>query len=218
MNGQTVTQEIKLSLLSLVQRNQAVRHNLAAFLGAASFGVVGLVAAASPVLASRPQLVSLLVGPKAQAETAVAGSSGPERVAAALPESPQDGAPRVASGVYVFGDNPEAGQPGHEYMVIQIEGDRVSGGFYQPASEFSCFSGRVTPDELTLQVQETYSSEVSTYSVPLYLNNRVAASEFVMPYENALGLQGTYRLDGVDEVSQLVLESCRADGTQDEVQ
>ena len=167
---------------------------------------LGAIAGVAATVAAVPSAVAF----EMQSERSV--------VAAALPESPQAGAPRVASGVYVFGDTPEPNQLGHEYMVLQVDGNDVMGAFYQPASEFSCFSGNVTPDQLTLQVQETYGGELSSYSVPLYLNNQVAASEFVMPYENALGLQGTYRMDGVDEISQRILDICRADAAQDKVQ
>ncbi len=128
----------------------------------------------------------------------------------ALPESPLPGEPTIASGVYLFGDEPEAGKPGHEYMVFQVNGGEIVGGFYQPASEFSCFTGNVDSNSMNLSVADPYSGEVNDFRVPLYLSNQVAASEIILPFESALGLQGTYRIVNLDSESQNVLETCRS--------
>ena len=129
--------------------------------------------------------------------------------AAKRPASDQSSELQVANGVYLFGDTTKPGQMGHEYMVIQIKGDRVIGGFYEPASEFSCFTGSISPTEINLEIQAPHQAEMLSYRVPLYLNNQVAIAEFVMPFESAFGLQGTYHIEQLDADSRQVLQRCR---------
>ncbi len=129
---------------------------------------------------------------------------------AALPQAMHHGAPQVANGVYLFGDTTTPGQLGHEYMVLQVKGSDVIGGFYELDSSFSCFSGTITAQELSLQVQDPQRPDRGLYQVPIYLDNQSATSRFVLPYENSLGLQGTYRIDGMGQESQRILDVCRA--------
>lgn len=134
------------------------------------------------------------------------------QTSAALPQAiptAQGREPQVANGIYLFGDTTTPGQLGHEYMVLQVEGSTVTGGFYEPGHTFSCFSGSITSQALSLRVQDRQRPDSGFYQVPIYLDNQFSTSRFVLPYENTLGLQGTHRIDGTEPESQRVLNVCR---------
>ncbi|NJN29935.1 MAG: hypothetical protein HC824_05400 [Synechococcales cyanobacterium RM1_1_8] len=120
--------------------------------------------------------------------------------------------PTVTSGAYLFGESAQPGEIGHEYMVFEVKAGRMVGAFFLPQSDFSCFSGNIQGDVMSLTVEGDSLQDSSTISVQLYLSNQVAASpELLLPFESALGLQGTYRIPELDQTSRTVLETCKAD-------
>ena len=156
----------------------------------------------------------LMLGLAAQAAAARSLALPTERsgmpLSAAILESDDD--PTVASGAYLFGESPEPGQLGKEYMVFEVNDGRMVGGFYSPSSDFSCFTGNIKDDVMNLAVEDADLQSTSTISVQLYLSNEIAAnSELLLPFESALGLQGTYRIPELDRTSQVVLDTCRAE-------
>lgn len=167
-----------------------------------------------PVLGAAAVLSLLMLGVAAQAAAARTLSSGKQRsgmpLSAAILESDSD--PTVASGAYLFGESPEPGEIGKEYMVFEVQDGQMVGGFYSPSSDFSCFTGNIENDVMSLAVEDPDLQGNSTISVQLYLSNEIAAeSELLLPFESALGLQGTYRIPELDQVSKDVLDTCRAE-------
>lgn len=159
-------------------------------------------------------LSMLVLGIAAQAAAALTIAPSAQRsgmpLSAAILDSDTD--PTVASGAYLFGESPEPGQVGKEYMVFEVDDGRMLGGFYSPSSDFSCFTGNIQDDVMSLAVEDADLQSTSTISVQLYLSNEVAArSELLLPFESALGLQGTYRIPELDRTSQVVLDTCRAE-------
>lgn len=163
-------------------------------------------------------LVSLLLlGLTAQAAAARSSSSLGDRLglplSAALPESNQAGADpaMVADGAYLFGESKQPGELGKEYMVFEVTEGEMVGAFFSPSSDFSCFTGAIADEVMSLQVEDIETKTMNAFSVPLYLSNEVAAAEILFPFESALGLQGTYRIPELDAVSRQVLETCKAE-------
>jgi len=160
-------------------------------------------------------ILSLVVlGIAAQATAARAVSPSAQRsgmpLSAAILES--DSERTVASGAYLFGESSEPGQLGKEYMVFEVSDGRMVGGFYSPSSDFSCFTGSIENNVMNLAVEDSDLQSTSRVSVQLYLSNKIAAnSELLLPFESALGLQGTYRVPELDDTSRVVLNTCRAD-------
>ncbi len=168
----------------------------------------------TPTLGAAAILSLLVLGITAQAAAARSLTPSAERsgmpLSAAILESDDD--PTVASGAYLFGESPEPGQLGKEYMVFEVNNGRMLGGFYSPSSDFSCFTGNIENDVMNLAVEDAALESTSTISVQLYLSNEIAAnSELLLPFESALGLQGTYRIPKLDRTSQVVLDTCRAE-------
>lgn len=70
----------------------------------------------------------------------VLGSTGisvaePTNIAASRPSTP------LADGTYLYGDTDQANQIGQGYVVFKKQGQKVTGAFFYPQSEFSCFTG-----------------------------------------------------------------------------
>lgn len=77
--------------------------------------------------------------------------------------------------LYLFGTTPQAGQLGHEYMVLQITKDQhVQGVFYQINSEFACFAGEMSAGKLTLAVQDPYEQVAYDYQLDYQTAGQVA--------------------------------------------
>lgn len=96
-----------------------------------------------------------------------------------------------------------------EYMVLQLEENQVVGGFYQPLSEYSCFTGTVHGESLDLWVSPPDTTEVYPYSILTQLQPTIAGhpeATGLAPYE--LELRDAHRLSTLDQVSQNVLNAC----------
>ncbi|NEZ58981.1 hypothetical protein DXZ20_25740 [Leptolyngbyaceae cyanobacterium CCMR0081] len=96
-----------------------------------------------------------------------------------------------------------------EYMVLQLEENQVVGGFYQPLSEYSCFTGTVHGESLDLWVSPPSTTEVYPYSILTQLQPTIAGhpeATGLAPYE--LELRDAHRLSTLDQVSQNVLNAC----------
>jgi len=113
--------------------------------------------------------------------------------------------PSMADGVYVFGASPTAHEPGTTYMVMQVSGHEVSGGFYQPASSFDCFYGETTSTTLALTVIDSYALTEHPLAMTLEHTATVAS-------ENATIDQwvprGFHRLTDVTATDRQVLQTC----------
>lgn len=112
----------------------------------------------------------------------------------------------LPEGVHLYGQAPEPGVLGQEYLVLQVEGDLAIGAVYLPRSEFSCFFGRVGPRQLDLKIAGDRAQEAYPYAIalepisPLATNSSPAVG---------VGLQGYHRLDAPDANDLRVLEICR---------
>lgn len=54
----------------------------------------------------------------------------------------------LADGTYFYGDSPEGNQVGQGYVVFKKRGQNVTGAFFYPHSEFSCFTGKIKNQHL----------------------------------------------------------------------
>ena len=72
-----------------------------------------------------------------------------------------------ASGVYLYGQQPVADQPGVAYFVFESQGADVVGAFFMPASSFDCVQGQITHRQMTLTVKDSYSQATHAHTLPL---------------------------------------------------
>lgn len=96
---------------------------------------------------------SILSGPvKAALALSSALVLGSTSIAAAEPTNTNIAASpnptSLADGTYLYGDAAEANQVGQGYVVFKKKGPTVTGAFYYPQSEFTCFTGTVKNQRL----------------------------------------------------------------------
>lgn len=156
-------------------------------------------------------LLLLVLTAQAAASRSSLGDRSGLPLSAALPTSPQASPSIVADGAYLFGESKQSGELGKEYMVFEVTAGAMVGAFFSPSSDFSCFTGTIANEVMSLQVEDIETKTMNAFSVPLYLSNQVAAAEILFPFESALGLQGTYRIPQLDAVSRQVLDTCKAE-------
>ncbi len=115
--------------------------------------------------------------------------------------------PVLAEGTHVYGSVSQAQQIGETYMVFEVTGDRVVGGFYQPHSSFDCFYGDLDRDRLALNIIDSYRNDTYTYDIALTSEAVVANGRSGSPIPS---LQGFHELERPSDTSQQVLETCQA--------
>ena len=109
----------------------------------------------------------------------------------------------LANGVYLYGQQSAAAQPGSVYMVFEVTGHRAVGAFYMPSSSFDCFSGDISATGLDLTVVDSYEQTSHPYSLSVEptLTAGRAGAEF-----NISGFTPINTLSAIDEN---VLETCQ---------
>ncbi|WP_299405633.1 hypothetical protein [Acaryochloris sp. IP29b_bin.148] len=94
----------------------------------------------------------------------------------------------LADGTYLYGDVAEANQVGQGYVVFKKQGQSVTGAFYYPQSEFSCFTGTVH-------------------------NQRLEVLSLGLPHENAIDVEvpltQMHRIEAVSSSEQDSLHNCQ---------
>ena len=125
----------------------------------------------------------------------------------------------VRNGVYLFSSS---SQPTHqdnfannaaaenvEYMVLQLENNQVIGGFYQPLSEYSCFTGTVHGESLDLWVSPPDTTKAYPYSILTRSQTAIASHPNAVDLTtHELVLRDAQRISTLDPVSQTVLDAC----------
>ncbi|OKH17889.1 hypothetical protein [[Limnothrix rosea] IAM M-220] len=108
---------------------------------------------------------------------------------------------------YLFGTTPEAGQIGHDYIVMQLgEENSVKGAFYQVSSEYACFSGKVANGKLDLAVvdpyeQVAYEHQLNYEESALVANTGEHTTTQIVP-------EGFHLIDIVSNLANSVLAQC----------
>ncbi|MGF1603083.1 MAG: hypothetical protein ACFCU8_13875 [Thermosynechococcaceae cyanobacterium] len=71
------------------------------------------------------------------------------------------------SQTYLYGESAQVNQVGKGYVVFQRRGEQVVGAFHHPQSEFSCFTGKMTGQQLDVVTLESEQEESVSVRVPL---------------------------------------------------
>ncbi len=116
-------------------------------------------------------------------------------------------APPLADGTYAFGEHPTPGILGMTYLVLQVTGHQVVGGFYQPSSSFDCFQGETVGNTLALTVVDSYDQTAYRYQLALDTQTQTASQAGAGAI--ALVPSGFYPITPLTEVDQAVLTACQ---------
>ena len=84
-----------------------------------------------------------------------------------------------AAGTYLYGQSNLPEQIGKAYLVFKVEQHKVFGALYYPQSEFYCFYGQLTSQQMNINVIDIdpYDQTVHPYSIDLESSSPVATTE-----------------------------------------
>ncbi|PZV25562.1 MAG: hypothetical protein DCF12_14200 [Snowella sp.] len=111
----------------------------------------------------------------------------------------------LKDGTYLYGQSPQREQLGQEYLVFKVNEGKVTGAFYQPRSEYSCFSGELTPSQLSLSIRDPYDNSVSPYAIALKPQAPVAGNAQNL---GNMTLDDYYALGKLSANDQRILKDC----------
>lgn len=115
----------------------------------------------------------------------------------------------TVDGIYLYGQSPQSNQLGQEYVVFEMRRGEVTGAFYLPQSEFSCFQGSLKSDKLSVIVAADANSEADAAQLAAVGNSRIEDnySQISSPY--AVGLQNYYQLQTITDNDRRILTTCQ---------
>ncbi len=109
----------------------------------------------------------------------------------------------LSDGIYLYGQSPKTEQIGQEYLVFKVQQGKITGAFYMPRSEFSCFSGTLDAQQMRLSIVDPYDRSVYPYAITLRPLSPLAGQ--VSP---SLGLEGYHQISAISENEQRILTVC----------
>lgn len=139
---------------------------------------------------------------------AVASQLIPEKVASVK---------HLADGIYLYGQSSQPEQLGQEYMVFEVQGNRVIGAFYMPQSEFNCFQGNLESQQLNItlansetDVAESTPGEGQQFQPIAAVNTSPNGNQFdAVTFPVAVKLENYHRINSVSTNDQQILGMCK---------
>jgi hypothetical protein len=116
--------------------------------------------------------------------------------------------PRLADGVYVYGQTTQPDQFGQSYFVFEVKQGRVLGALYMPGSSFDCAYGRFQREQLALSVRDSYDHTASPFAIALDRRAQVATTN--LNGIGQVGLEGFQKLAKVSQNDMRMLNTCKA--------
>ncbi|NEQ51123.1 MAG: hypothetical protein F6K11_13470 [Leptolyngbya sp. SIO3F4] len=111
----------------------------------------------------------------------------------------------LADGVYLYGQQAIAAQPGSIYMVFEVNGRQTVGAFYMPSSSFDCFNGDISSTRLDLNVIDSYEQTSHPYSLAVSSEPILAAGQAGA----GINISGFTHIDTLSELDERILETCQ---------
>lgn len=108
-------------------------------------------------------------------------------------------------GLFLYGQSSQLHEIGKEYLVFEVQQNRVKGAIYLPNSEFSCFEGKLTPQAMNLSIIAPDSHTVHPFQINL--QHKTITASVTIPHTQ-VGLEGYYRLDHLHEHDRQILDTC----------
>lgn len=113
---------------------------------------------------------------------------------------------------YLYGTSPQSQQLGHEYMVLQVNGQQVQGVFYQINSEYACFQGEINQGKLDLAVTDPYEQVAYNYQLNYAPVGYVANSDD-RPVADYVP-EGFHSISRLSDLDRQLLDNCRPQGAK----
>jgi len=113
----------------------------------------------------------------------------------------------LPNGIYLYGQSRQPDQIGHQYIVFEVSGSSLVGALYMPHSEFSCFQGTMTANELEMTVNHPYDNVQYPYAIALSATSPLASRD---PEAKApASLAGYHPLEEISANDQRILATCQ---------
>lgn len=126
--------------------------------------------------------------------------------------------PPEKDGIYLYGQSPEPDQIGQEYLVFELRQGKVTGAFYLPSSEFSCFQGSLSAGKLDLTIANDSDSNSDSDPIADAQNSaQVAAASNTqlgdeygqMSSSYSVALQNYHSLSSISANDKQILAACK---------
>lgn len=111
----------------------------------------------------------------------------------------------LVDGVYLYGEQAAAAQPGSTYMVFEVTGSYAIGAFYRPSSSFDCFSGDISATRLDLNVIDSFEQTTHPYSLAAQTGPTLTAG----PVNAEFKINGFTLINEISELDEHILETCQ---------
>lgn len=113
----------------------------------------------------------------------------------------------LADGLYLYGQQSTAAQPGSTYMVFEVADRHAVGAFYMPNSSFDCFYGDISERRLDLTIVDSYEQTRYPYSLVVQSEPVLAAGQAGVEFN----IVGFTPIDTLSELDEHILETCQED-------
>ncbi len=114
----------------------------------------------------------------------------------------------IPNGIYLYGQSPKPDQIGQEYLVFQAENGKLVGALYMPHSEFSCFQGQVSANQLQMIVDHPYEDSTNAYEIALETPDPIANQN--QSLSQPLTLQGYHPIEEISDSDRGLLATCQS--------
>jgi len=113
----------------------------------------------------------------------------------------------LPNGIYLYGQSQQPDQIGQEYIVFEVSGSSLVGALYMPHSEFSCFQGTMTANEIEMTVNHPYDNTQYPYAIALSATSPLASQneETQVP----VTLKGYHPLEEISTNDERMLATCQ---------
>jgi len=113
----------------------------------------------------------------------------------------------LPNGTYLYGQSQQPDQIGQEYIVFKVSGVRLVGALYMPHSEFSCFQGTMTANEIEMTVNHPYEDLQYPYAIALDATAPVASRD--RSSQAAVMIKGYHPLEEISANDERMLATCQ---------
>lgn len=113
----------------------------------------------------------------------------------------------TTDGIYLYGQSPQINQLGKEYVIFEMRKGKVTGAFYLPQSEYSCFQGSLISDRLSVTVAADENSAANAAQVATA--TQIEDNYTQIPSSYAVGLESYYQLANISDNDRRMLTTCQ---------
>lgn len=113
----------------------------------------------------------------------------------------------LPNGIYLYGQSRQPDQIGQEYIVFKVSGSSLVGALYMPHSEFSCFQGTMTANEIEMTVNHPYENTPYPYAIALSATSPLASQNEAT--QAPVTLKGYHPLEEISANDERMLATCQ---------